>query len=50
MRTQKILADLRITIPREFADKHKLKEGDIVLVDETQSGLLVIPAEVKPRK
>ena len=47
---QKILSGERITLPFTFVSKYGLKEGDVILVDETPQGLLIVPAEVKPRK
>jgi len=39
-----------VSIPFEYASLFKLKEGDTILIDKTQNGILIIPAEVKPRR
>lgn len=50
MKPQKILSAGRITLPESFLSRWKLKEGDIILVDELASGLVVLPSDIKPRK
>lgn len=41
---QKILRGIRISIPKEWLDKHKLKTGDYVIVDYSNKQLKVTPA------
>lgn len=43
---QKVLDGNRITLPFEFLEKHGLKEGSFVLVEDTKAGLLIKPARV----
>jgi predicted transcriptional regulator len=50
IKTQFVLSDFRLALPKLFCFKNKLKEGDIVLIEENEKGLLVMPADVKPRK
>lgn len=46
---QKVLDGNRITLPFEFVQKHAIKEGAFVLVEETRDGLLIKPAKVVPQ-
>lgn len=46
---QKILKGDRVSIPREFLRSHNLKPGDFVIVESTEKGLKIIPAEVVAR-
>ena len=47
---QKILAGRRIAIPREMFEKSNLKDGEIVIIEQSEDGkITIIPAEVKPK-
>lgn len=47
---QKILKGDRVSIPREFLKSQNLKVGDFVLVENTEKGLKIIPAQVVARE
>ena len=45
---QKILAGRRIAIPKEMFEKSNLKDGEIVIVEQSEDGIItIIPAEVR---
>lgn len=46
---QKILKGDRVSIPREFLKSQNLKVGDYVLVESTDKGLKIVPAQFVPR-
>ena len=46
---QKILAGRRIAIPKEMFEQCHLKDGEIVLVEQEDGKIIIIPAEVKPK-
>jgi len=46
---QKILAGRRIAIPKEMFEQCHLKDGEIVLVEQEDGRIIIIPAEVKPK-
>ena len=46
---QKILGNGRISLPQEWLDIVKAKEGDLVIVDFDSKALKVQLAEVRPR-
>ena len=46
---QKILAGRRIAIPKEMFEQCHLKDGEIVLVEQENGKIIIIPAEVKPK-
>lgn len=47
---QKILAGRRIAIPKEMFERSHLKDGEIVIVEQDENGVIrIVPAEVKPR-
>ena len=46
---QKILKGDRVSIPREFLKSLNLQVGDFVLIESTDKGLKIIPAQVVPR-
>lgn len=50
MKTVKILSGNRISLPNEFMEFWKLKEGDLVGLSEIEEKVVVIPVEVKPKK
>ena len=50
MKPQKVLGSNRITLPDSFINKWQIKEGDYVLVDVLAKGLVVLPADFKPKK
>lgn len=50
MDTTKIISGNRITLPKEFMEFWKLKEGDIVGFYETKEKVTIIPLEVRPKK
>ncbi len=47
---QRILAGKRVSIPESILKKWNLREGDYVLVKETSSGLVIVPAEFKEKQ
>lgn len=46
---QKILKGDRVSIPREFLKSQNLQVGDYVLVESTDKGLRIVPAQIIPR-
>ena len=50
METRKILADGRITLPKEFLEFWNLKEGDFVGLDEIKEKVVIVPIEFKEKK
>ena len=50
METVKILSGNRITLPKEFIEFWKLKEGDHVGFATVQEKVTVIPIEFKEKK
>lgn len=50
MKTTKILEGFRVTLPKEYCEKWHLNVGDLLIVEENDSQLTLVPAEVRPRK
>jgi len=46
---QIVLAGRRITIPVQLAKQFDIKEGDIVVMEACNDGILITPAKVIPR-
>ncbi len=46
---QKILKGDRVSIPREFLKNQNLQVGDYVLVESTDKGLKIVPAQFVER-
>lgn len=46
---QKVMSGRRISIPEILTKEYGIKEGDIVIVENTSKGILIVPAEVVPR-
>ena len=46
---QKVLQGKRITIEYDTAKKYNIKEGDIVIVEDENDGIKIIPAAVVRR-
>ena len=47
---QRILAGKRVSIPEELLKKWNMQEGDFVLVEETDAGITIAPAEISKKK
>ena len=43
---QKILAGKRVSIPKKLLKKHGIKEGDLISVEDTNQGIIIIPVRV----
>jgi AbrB family looped-hinge helix DNA binding protein len=40
----------QVTIPRSIREKLNLKPGDLVIFQETESGIVLVPAAVVPKE
>jgi bifunctional DNA-binding transcriptional regulator/antitoxin component of YhaV-PrlF toxin-antitoxin module len=48
---QKVLAGKRVSLPESYSKRHGINEGDIVILEEDNSGSLrITPAQVVPKK
>lgn len=48
MSTQKVLSGNRINLPASFCKKHDIKEGEIVILQETETSLIIKKGKVIP--
>ncbi len=45
----RVLRNYQITLPKPFRDKLRVKEGDLVKIEETKGGLFMTPVETIDR-
>ena len=39
----------RVSIPEKLSEKYGIKEGDIVILEDSKNGITIVPAQVIPR-
>lgn len=44
-----ILRNFQITVPKTLRERFKMKEGDLIKIEETNSGILMTPVETIDR-
>jgi len=46
---QKVLSGRRISIPDTLSKKYGIREGDVVIIEDSTNGIRIVPADVVPR-